>query len=316
MATIKFSQFADKTSPADSDRVVGYSGTSNIRIAFSNLWSYISGKADTRYLPIQTSSQTIPANTGSGAWYRIATSPVNVGRCDGIIELEFIGSGYHSRIALRAGVIYNRTEAVYITRLGGSDYLNGGLFTIEQARVVYKANTYSEEYAYVEVYVKNYHTSLSGTLYTRLYNATGWTPTTGSGSIPTGYTSNVLYINNANPYYATNDLRSVITVSSGAATIDMRNPSRNTVAMNISGNTTINLSYLYEGCVGNILLNVTTTSTITIGTVTDSTGSAVSKKYNGNLTNLEAGYYIISYKVIPDPAGTMIAFFNISPKYS
>ena len=267
-------------------------------------------------LPLYSSTQTIPANTPSGVWYRIAESAIGVLRCDGVFELECSGYGHNERLAFRATSIYNQDNSVTITRIGGGDiYVSSALLPIEYVRVVYKSGVSSSERAYVEVFVKNIYSSYDHTLSVRLFNSTGWSLTTGAGSIPAGYTTRSLSVRNANPYYSTNDTAGVITPSGGIATIDLRYPKRNSVAMNISGSTTINVSYVYDGCVGNILLNVTSTATITLGTTTNVTGNTLYKHITGNLNNLEPGFYIISYKCIPDAGGTWRAFFNVSPKY-
>lgn len=292
---------------------------SNTNVLYHNGGSWIAKSLtpnDIGALQSYSNSQTIPANTSNGAWYRIATSSSGVVRCNGIFELEFTVPYYHGTIAFRAGNIYNSSESIYISKLGGTDYLNGGNITIERVRIVYKSNSYSGEYSYVEVFIKNYNTTSAGTLYTRLFNSIGWSLTTGSGGIPSGYQMSELFLNNQNPYYSTNDLRRLLTVSNSSVTIDLRYSRGSTVAISISGNTTINMNYVYNGAVGNILLYLSATATITLGTITNSWGSTIYKHVNGTLSNLSSGYYIISYKCIPDPSGTWRIFFNVSSKYS
>jgi len=266
-------------------------------------------------IPFNSSSQTIPANTPSGFWYRIAASASGVGICDGLFELEFTG-GYHQTVSFRASSIYNTDSTVQIVKMGGSKYNNDNTFVIHSVRVVYYPNTYSNQYAYVEVFVTNPNTTENATLTTRLVNAIGWGLTTGAGSIPTNYTAKELSVKNYNPIYNTNDKRGVVTPSSGVLNLDLRLSNNETVACNITQNTTINISGLYDGAVGMMLLYLNGTYTITLGTMTNDAGGSVAKYLNGSLSSLDSGYYVLGYKVLIDAGGTWRVFFNMSNKYT
>ena len=267
------------------------------------------------YTPFASNSQTISKNTPSGAWYRIATSVSGVGRNDGIFELELSITG-QQRLSFRASSMYNYDNSIQIVKLGGSKYINDSTYYIQNVRVVYYPNTYSSQYAYVEVFVANSNTTTDATLTTRLVDAIGWNLTTGAGSIPTNYAAKELSVKNYNPFYNTNDKRNVITPSSGVLNIDLRLARNETVVSNIIQNTTINISGLYDGAAGTILLYLNGTYTITLGTMTNDAGSSVTKHTSGTFSSLAAGYYIIAYRVLPDASGTWRVFISISPKYS
>ena len=149
-----------------------------------------------------------------------------------------------------------------------------------------------------------------------MVDAIGWSLTTGAGSIPTNYVAYDLSVKNYNPIYNTNDKRNVITPSSGVLNIDLRLARNETVVSNITQNTTINISGLYDGAAGTILLYLNGTYTITLGTMTNYAGSSVTKHTSGTFSSLAAGYYIIAYRVLPDASGTWRVFISISPKYS
>ena len=270
----------------------------------------------TNYTPFASNSQTIPMNTPSGAWYRIAASGAYVGRCDGLFELEFAGSGCHQRVSFRASSMFNSDNSIQIAKMGGSKFENDNTFVIQSVRVVYYPNTYSSQYAYVEVFVTNPNTTINAVLYVRMVDAIGWDLTTGAGSIPTNYAAKELSVKNYNPFYNTNDKRNVITPSSGVLNIDLRLARNETVVSNITQNTTINISGLYDGAAGTIMLYLNGTYTITLGTMTNDAGSSVTKHTSGTFSSLAAGYYIIAYRVLPDASGTWRVFISISPKYS
>lgn len=312
MPRVKFSDFSVETTVNDSHYVLGYNGTSNKRWTMQTIKNYISVALD---MPYNSASQTIPANTPSGAWYRIAASAVNVGRCDGIFELELSIKG-QQRLSFRASSMYNHDNSIQIVKLGGSKYINNSTYYIQNVRVVYYPNTYSSRYAYVEVFVANSDTTTDATLTTRLVDAIGWGLTTGAGSIPTNYAAKELSVKNYNPFYNTNDKRGVVTPSSGTLNIDLDLANNETVACNITQNTTINISGLYDGAVGMMLLYLNGTYTITLGTMTNDAGGSVAKYLNGVLSSLASGYYVLGYKVLIDAGGTWRVFFNMSSKYT
>lgn len=324
-----FNSFASKSTLADND-VILIEDSANSYNKKKSLWSNIkstlksyfdsiyaaTSHTHSNYTPFASNSQTIPMKTPIGAWYRIATSASGVGINDGIFELAFAGSGYHQRVSFRASSMYNSDNSIQIVKMGGSKYNNDNTFVIQSVRVVYYPNTYSSKYAYVEVFVANPNTTTNATLYVRMVDAIGWSLTIDAGSIPTNYTAKELSVKNYNPFYNTNDKRNVITPSSGVLNIDLRLARNETVVSNITQNTTINISGLYDGAAGTIMLYLNGTYTITLGTMTNDAGSSVTKHTSGAFSSLAAGYYIIGYRVIPDASGTWRVFISISPKYS
>ena len=291
-------------------------GSANVSWSLSEIGAAATSHTHSNYTPFASNSQTIPMNTPSGAWYRIAASAVNVSRCDGLFELEFAGSGYHQRVSFRASSMYNSDDSIQIVKMGGSKHRNDNTFVIQSVRVVYYPNTYSSQYAYVEVYVANPNTTTNATLYVRTVDAIGWSLTTGAGSIPTNYVAYYLSVMNYNPIYNTNDKRKVITPSSGVLNIDLRLARNETVVSNITQNTTINISGLYDGAAGTIMLYLNGTYTITLGAMTNDVGSSVTKHTSDTFSSLAAGYYIIAYRVLLDASGIWRVFISISPKYS
>jgi len=264
------------------------------------------------YTPYESNTQTIPANTGK--WIRIATSVNTVYRSEGLFEVEYTVGGYHGRVSFRASSHYNNYDSVRIVKINGSHYKNGSI-GVQTARVVFKNGVYSNEYAYVELYVKNYNTTSTMSVYTRMVDAIGWTLTTGNGSIPTGYTSKNLSLMLGYPIYSTDDTRSVVLTSSGVLSINAQY-ARNNVVSNIVQNTTINIYYIPDGYMGSILLYLNGTYTLSIGSVTNESGVAYSKYLIGNLSNLSAGYYLLTYRAIPDTSGNLKCFISISDKFT
>lgn len=312
MPRVKFSDFSVETTVNDSHYVLGYYGTSNKRWTMQTIKNYLGIALN---IPYNTATQSIPANTPSGAWYRIATSISGVYRCDGIFEVEYLVGGYHQRVSFRASSMFNTDNSIQIVKMGGSKFANDSPFVIQSVRVVYYPEVYGGAYAYVDVYAIN-PTNYDATLNVRLVDAIGWSLTTGAGSIPTNYTAKELSVKNYNPIYNTNDKRGVVTPSSGILNIDLRLANNETVACNITQNTTINISGLYDGAAGTILLYLNGTYNITLGTMTNDAGSSVTKHTSGTFSSLAAGYYIIAYRVLPDASGTWRVFFNISSKYN
>lgn len=293
-----------------------FDGSANVSWTLAEIGAAATSHTHSNYTPFASNSQTIPMNTPSGAWYRIATSAVDVGRCDGIFELEYGVGGYHMRLSFRASTIYNADNSVQIIKMGGCKYPNDATYPIQAVRIVYYPNSAGGQYAYVDVFVINPNTTLNATLTTRLVDAIGWGLTTGAGSIPTNYAAKELSVKNYNPIYNTNDKRGVVSPSSGILNIDLQLSNNETVVSNIIQNTTINISGLYDGAAGTILLYLDGTYTITLGTMTNDVGNAVNKHTSGTFSSLAAGYYIIAYRVLPDASGTWRVFFNISPKYN
>jgi hypothetical protein len=274
----------------------------------------LSSHTHSNYTPYESNTQTIPANTGK--WIRIAESAhLSVGRNEGLFEVEYVVGGYHGRVSFRASSHYNNYYSVRIVKINGSHYHNSSI-GVQTARVVFKSGVYSYEYAYVELYVKNYNTTSTMYVYTRMVDAIGWSLTTGDGSIPTGYTSKNLSLMLGYPIYSTDDTRTVVTPSSGYLTIDCRYMGKNSVAT-ISSNTTLQIQRIPDGYSGIIMVFVTATSSISIGTCSREDGSTITYKYKtGNWTNLSTGHYLIAYQYLPDSSGTHKLYFSISTNYT
>lgn len=127
-------------------------------------------------------SYKLPATAG---WYRIATTAESVSNCVGLFQIVGAISGYHTACTLQAGTSYNTEEATNLAVLSAHHYTSGAL---SKARIVYKSNSWSGQYAYLEVYNAN---NQAITLNVKLVDGTGWTliNTSTSGSIPSGYTN-------------------------------------------------------------------------------------------------------------------------------
>lgn len=125
------------------------------------------------------------ATPTTAGWYRIAQSVVNVGNCFSTFELRAQASGIHTITKFIAGTSYNRNDGTYIAVLNASHY---DTIAIQKIRIVYKANSYPDSYAYVEVYKPS---EVAVTINVKSVQGFGWTlldPNT-AGSIPSGYTS-------------------------------------------------------------------------------------------------------------------------------
>jgi len=88
-----------------------------------------------------------------------------------------------------------------------------------------------------------------------------------------------------------------VTPSSGTLSIDNGGKYEAHYYTTISQNTTINISDLENGSEGTIRLYLNGTYTITLGTMSLTGGSSLSKHFVGNLSSLASGHYILSYKV-------------------
>ena len=144
MPRVKFSDFSVETTVNDSHYVLGYYGTSNKRWTMQTIKNYLSIALN---IPYNTATQSIPANTPSGAWYRIATSISGVYRCDGIFEVEYLVGGYHQRVSFRASSMFNTDNSIQIVKMGGSKFANDSPFVIQSVRVVYYPEVYGGAYA-------------------------------------------------------------------------------------------------------------------------------------------------------------------------
>lgn len=150
----------------------------------SNIQTQLDARARGSYL-----SATTPATAG---WYRIATSASGIFRCAGIFEVIGTVSGKHTAAIFTAGTIYGRTDGTSIQVLHCNHWTGSA---ITKARIVYHT-TYSNNYAYVEVYNPN---AIKTAMHVNLLGGNiGWTLVTPSteGSIPDGYTSKEVTLSN------------------------------------------------------------------------------------------------------------------------
>ena len=149
------------------------------------LWDYIKGKADDVYYPLNRKTATTAATAG---WYRIATSPVGIGRCIGTFTVEGSASGKHTATTFVASNCYGVTSAAGIVVLNTANFgTSASNKAISKVRVVYHS-AYSTNYAYVEVYNPN---AAAIKITCTMTSNRGWTltdPNT-AGSIPDGYYS-------------------------------------------------------------------------------------------------------------------------------
>ena len=141
----------------------------------------LDGYGITDAMKLTAVTYSLPAAIG---WYRIASSPVGIERCDGQFNIAWTVSGYHGTLGLTAGTMY-----------GSSPYISQDSFTnygtaITKSRIVYHT-TYTGNYAYLEVYNS---AAQAVSLTVRGYNLLGWTLYSAStaGSIPSGYSNKEL----------------------------------------------------------------------------------------------------------------------------
>ena len=135
-------------------------------------------------------AQTIYSGTvSSGQWYRIAQNASGGKRANAVFTLrDAIGGGGHSTVEFRIGSSYNYINGISFTLLNHNYYYN---VTFTKVRIL-THTTYDAQY--LEVYVArsgsvNY--SITDNLQSSGWEAVTW----GSGSIPSGYTSNEYNIN-------------------------------------------------------------------------------------------------------------------------
>lgn len=125
--------------------------------------------------------------TASAGWYRIAETALNVGNNSALFKITSNSSGRHCSILLRANVHYNAgSNSADINQVSFGEFASGQPFT--KARLVYRDGVYTNEYAYLEIYMPS---SVATATQVELINSTGWVlddiPT--AGSIPANYTS-------------------------------------------------------------------------------------------------------------------------------
>lgn len=128
-------------------------------------------------------------DAAANAWYRIATSPVDILKNSGVFAIDWSRSGQHGTVRFSADCTYgDATDGVSIMQL---NYSKVGNAPISEARIVYNT-AYTANYAYLEVKFAGAASDVSVNV--ELQDALGWSliaPNT-AGSIPDGYTSHTL----------------------------------------------------------------------------------------------------------------------------
>lgn len=128
--------------------------------------------------------------TTSG-WYRIASSTASIKDCIGTFRISGYVSAAHTVALFTAGTIYGNETSTKIGVLHCSHYNTS---TVTKARWVY-TTAYSGQYAYVEIYVA-VPTGKTVAVDIELSNDAGMSLITPIvGSIPTGYTSKEVVLN-------------------------------------------------------------------------------------------------------------------------
>lgn len=132
------------------------------------------------------------ANQTAAGWYRIAKSTQGIARCNGTFTIESTLGGKHTTATFIAATNYGVAAGTGITILNASHYAGIG---ISKVRIVYHT-TYSNNYAYVEVYNPNAGTT--GVIVQMSDCSPYWElvdPST-AGSIPSGYSSKEYTLSN------------------------------------------------------------------------------------------------------------------------
>jgi hypothetical protein len=261
MATKKFSEFTPASSGADDDYVVGLKANDNAKFTLLTVWNYIKSKADaiyaavshthSNYTPYASNTHTIPANTEK--WIRIAKSAIHVGKNAGQFNILFSVSGSHEYKTILISNIYNRKKAISLTYIHNSKYEISNS-NIKRVRVVYKENTYTNEYCYIELLVKNTNTTDAATVSVHGIDLIGLSLTVADGAIPTGYTAEELSLISDYPNYSLSDKMAEIYPVSGVYTIDCREK-HNNAYFTLTANAGIVINYIPDGYEGTITIS-------------------------------------------------------------
>lgn len=129
-------------------------------------------------------SKTVTATLAATAgWYRVAQSAVDIVRCSGRFEIDWMLSGVHGQVIFNGAIMYGKSVTMNQVLFSTYDATKG----LTKARIVYHS-TYSGNYAYLEVY--NASASAITVTATGL-GLMGWTMLTPStvGGVPTGYST-------------------------------------------------------------------------------------------------------------------------------
>lgn len=279
MALKKFSQFSTKTSLTESDYVVGYGGTANIKWTFTTIWNWIVSKANSVYARLSSANTFTAANTFNAAatfandviinsrikgaslytGYEMQTYnfPANTAKW---VRVLVTNNGSSGVVFNFANIVINSPSWEHTTMIKVANNYNRAIVLdaltaqntsindpqIEMVRHVYKNNTYSGEYGYFEIYVNN--TSGNAIYFTfRMYDSYGWAFALGDGSIPAGYMAKQLALFDQGKNSLEN-IRKEITFAN-PLTIDARayGNSYYTCAAGLNGTLTVNVNYLQEG---------------------------------------------------------------------
>lgn len=141
-------------------------------------------------LPGKTTSAVTAATAG---WYRIATTTSSINNNLGQFTIQANPSGKHCLAIINAGVSYGYADGINLQQISYVKYATTPILT--KARIVYHS-TYSNNYAYLEIYVS----SATATSISVQYSGFGWTlvaPST-AGSVPSGYsTKEITFVPNS-----------------------------------------------------------------------------------------------------------------------
>jgi len=260
MATKKFSEFTPASSGADDDYVVGLKANDNAKFTLLTVWNYIKSKADaiyaavshthSNYTPYASNTHTIPANTEK--WIRIAQSAINVGKNAGQFNILF-SVHTHQHKTIFVGNIYNQKRSISLLHMQNSN--NILVSNIKRVRVVYKENTYTNEYCYIELLVQNTHETAAATVSVHGIDLLGLSLTVADGAIPTGYTAEELSLISDYPNYSLSDKMAEIYPVSGVYTIDCREK-HNNAYFTLTANAGIVINYIPDGYEGTITISV------------------------------------------------------------
>ena len=141
-------------------------------------------------LPGKAANATTAATAG---WYRIATTSLGINNNLGQFTILANPPGKHCLAIINAGVSYGYADEINLQQMSYIKYGSSPILT--KARIVYHS-TYSNNYAYLEVYVSD---AIATSIYVQ-FNGFGWSlvaPST-AGSVPSGYsTKEITFVSNS-----------------------------------------------------------------------------------------------------------------------
>ena len=134
------------------------------------------------YGTLNTKESILTGGATGAAWYRIAASPINIGKNSARFEIRYTGTA-SGIIAFEASIEYGTNPNInQITSSVSGGVANG----FKKARIVYNT-TSSGNYAYLEIYKVGQSVNFTA----QMTNPVGWSILVAAniGSIPSGYTS-------------------------------------------------------------------------------------------------------------------------------